>query len=443
MKFRRKLSVPVLLCLVIATLIVGVAGLSQAAESAEARKARLEAELEKVNKEIVAQKTLLNTKRKESASIERDIEILDFQINTAKLNIKAKQLEIEKLTSNIGKKNEHIGLLVGKLTTGQESLVELLRQMREVDDDLLVELAFEDKSLADLYRDFDYFFTVERALVDNVTEVRGVKKQTENEKIRLEGEREEVTDARNAIEAEKRAIEADEAEKQRLLSVSKKEEANYREVLIAKQQRKQAILDALFGLRDSKDISFGQAYEYAKVASNGTGVRVAFLLAILTQESNLGKNVGTCNREGDPESKRWYNIMKPERDIPPFKQIVKELGLNIDTVPLSCPMGGGWGGAMGPAQFIPSTWAMYKSQISKVTGNKPPNPWDPEDAFTASALLLSDLGASGGKYTAERRAALKYYAGGNWDNPKNAFYGDNVMKIAEGYQAQIDLLQED
>ena len=31
-------------------------------------------------------------------------------------------------------------------------------------------------------------------------------------------------------------------------------------------------------------------------------MRPAFLLAILTQESDLGKNVGTCNRAGDPPS---------------------------------------------------------------------------------------------------------------------------------------------
>jgi membrane-bound lytic murein transglycosylase B len=133
--------------------------------------------------------------------------------------------------------------------------------------------------------------------------------------------------------------------------------------------------------------------------------------------------------------------MKPERDIEPFKRITKSLGLDPDTTPLSCPIGNGWGGAMGPAQFLPSTWESFKSRITQVTGNNPPNPWDAQDAFAAAGLYLSDLGASGGRASAERRAALKYYAGGNWDKPSNAFYGDQVMAKAADYQEQIDLLQ--
>ena len=58
----------------------------------------------------------------------------------------------------------------------------------------------------------------------------------------------------------------------------------------------------------------------------------------------------------------------------------------------------------------------------------------------ASAIYLGELGASNGGYTAERTAALKYYAGSNWNKKANAFYGDGVMKKAVEIQANIDLL---
>ena len=71
------------------------------------------------------------------------------------------------------------------------------------------------------------------------------------------------------------------------------------------------------------------------------------------------------------------------------------------------------------------------------------NPWDPAHAFTATAIYLSDLGASGGGYTAERNAACRYYSGRKCDNarPVNTFYGNQVLQKAESIQDNIDFLK--
>ena len=97
---------------------------------------------------------------------------------------------------------------------------------------------------------------------------------------------------------------------------------------------------------------------------------------------------------------------------------------------------------MGPAQFIPTTWLLYEDAITKITGNNPPNPWDPKDAFIASALLLRDNGASTQIYQDEINAALKYLAGSNWKKSAYRFYGDDVLSLAGKYQEQIDLLKQ-
>ena len=62
------------------------------------RRAKLESDLAQVEKDISAQNALLQSKQKETASIERDLSILDYKITTAKLNIRAKQLEIQGLS---------------------------------------------------------------------------------------------------------------------------------------------------------------------------------------------------------------------------------------------------------------------------------------------------------------------------------------------------------
>ena len=137
--------------------------------------------------------------------------------------------------------------------------------------------------------------------------------------------------------------------------------------------------------------------------------------------------------------------MKPERDQEPFLAITKELGIDPNTQPVSCPMKDskgkqiGWGGAMGPAQFIPSTWQGYKKRVEEFSGHSPANPWDVRDAFVASALLLANNGATAQTEQAEWRAAMIYFSGST--NKKFRFYGDTVIERAAQYEEDIKSLK--
>ena len=92
----------------------------------------------------------------------------------------------------------------------------------------------------------------------------------------------------------------------------------------------------------------------------------------------------------------------------------------------------GWGGAMGPAQFIASTWNLYKDKVTAIT-NKTANPWNISDAFLASGLLLKANGAE----NSESVAAAKYYCGGNYGRAECKNYARSVLNIAAGYADDI------
>ena len=406
-----------------------------------ARQAALEVQLKQVEADIAKNTSLLQSKQKETASIKRDVDVLTYQIATAKLKIQEKQLQIQRLGTDIGKKVQTIGSLSTKIEMERSSLGELLRKTRELDEVSVIEAALSEDNLSDIFSDLNAFRSVENALHESFNTIRKNKVDTEVQKNNLEVQRDSTIDAKAAIERETRKVQELEKEKTKLLNMSKSQESSYKSVIAEKQKKRSQILSALFALRDSQAIPFEQALAYAKEASAGTGVRPAFILAILTQETNLGANVGTCNRPGDPEAKSWKNIMKPTRDIEPYLRIIKSLGITPESRPLSCPQGNGWGGAMGPSQFIPSTWELYINRITAVTGNNPPNPWNAEDAFAATSLYLKDLGANAATYSAESRAAGKYYAGSNWATAGRG-YSNSVMAIAERIQSNIDFLNQ-
>ncbi|KPI04477.1 NLP/P60 protein [Actinobacteria bacterium OK074] len=81
-------------------------------------------------------------------------------------------------------------------------------------------------------------------------------------------------------------------------------------------------------------------------------------------------------------------------------------------------------GAVGPMQFLPTTFASYAYPVPP-GGRKPPTPWDPVDAVYAAARLLCANGARDGK---DIRRAIWHY------NHSDAYVND-VLKTADTYAA--------
>lgn len=415
-------------------------------ETVAQREARLRAELEKVEAEQRENEASLRQAQSQTASIARDISILNAKIKQAQLNIKAKNIQIESLTRDISTKDKHIKSLIEDINASKDSLAQLIRKTREADDISLPEMILSSNTLAGTLLDVDEYHSVQTALKDTFAELRDTKSQTEDEKIALNKRRNQELDAKAEIEKEQRSIQALEKDKQLYLTFSKNAEKGYQGLIAMKQAKAAEIRAALFALRDAAAIPFDKALKYATEASKNTGVRPAFLLAVLTQESNHGQNVGSCyltdTTTGEGRSARTgnaiKNVMKPSRDVAPFISITKSLGMDYTKTLVSCPFTIGYGGAMGPAQFIPSTWILFKNRIAKVVGKNEPNPWDPRDAFVASSIYLSDLGAVANSYTAERNAACRYYSGRNCDTKSgNAFYGNQVMVKAQNIQENM------
>ncbi len=425
-----------------------------------ARRAELERNLAAIEKEIANQTVFLEEKRNERVSLERDIAILDAQIEKAKLSLRARDLTIQRLNNDIGTKASTISALDEKLLRERQSLANILRKTNEIDDTTLVEFVLNASDVSDFFSDLDSFTAVKAALRESFVEIAGTKAETVEEKTLLEAKRSEEQDLRTLQVLEKNKIEEQERERSQILKVTKGKEEEYKKIVTSIQKSAAQIRAELFTLRDSAAIPFGQALDYANRASAATGVRAALILGVLKQETKLGEYLGTGTYVVD---------MHPTRDVPVYLKITEVLGLDPRTMPVSKQPGYGWGGAMGPAQFIPSTWACFGGFVQSASGkcnpingsyagpweyveskdkirsllNKtsPANPWDNQDAFMASALLLKDNGAARGTYEAERLAALRYFAGwGNAEKKAYAFYGDGVMGFAGEFQTLITQL---
>src|SRR3989344_3662717 len=413
-------------------ILFAVAGFAAApvfAQTSVEERAALQAQLDQIEKDIANNQGTLSTLQAQRTTLERDIKILDNKIRIAQLNIKQSDVKLTQLKGNIVEKQKSIVQVDAKVARSEASLAQLLRRTREIDDISLTQLA----------------------LGESFVEMAALRADLSGHKAALEEKEDEAQKVRQVQVLAKQAVVEDEKKKKSILTATKGQEKTYQQIIAEKKKQAAAIRAALFGLRDSGAIPFGTAYQYAKEAEKQTGVRAAVTLGVLRQETNLGENVGQClltntPNKGDGKGKntgRAFNqVMKGSRDVDPFMAITAELGLDPFAQVVSCPQSSGYGGAMGPAQFIPSTWMLYKDRLASITGQSPPDPWSARTAIFATALLMADNRADNGTRASERLAALRYFAG--WANAGKsayAFYGNGVMGYADDYQADIDILE--
>ncbi|MCX6752078.1 MAG: lytic murein transglycosylase [Candidatus Nomurabacteria bacterium] len=400
--------------------------------------------------QIEAQLTdLINQQKeqqKQTGTLKGDLDYLTSQINALKTKIKARSLVIAQLKVDIIDKTNTITSLSEKIDREHESLAQLLRNTNQFDEQNLVNLILSDNSISDFYSDLESYTSINQAVKASVDVIEGTKTQTEAAKTDLEKKRNAETDAKAELENAQKQVAISEAQKKQLLTISKNKEAEYATLAAQKKIQADKIRSALFSLAGiSTKIDFGTALQYANDVHNKTGVDPAFLLAILTQESNLGGNVGQCyltnTNSGAGVGKNtgaiFANVMNPTRDVPVFLDIANTLQINAFQTAVSCPIpsAGGYGGAMGPAQFIPSTWKLFASRLQDSLGYIA-NPWSPKDAFMASGMFLTDLGATGSSVSAQNKAACRYYGSGG----STCSYSRSVQKLKTSIQANINLL---
>ncbi len=444
------------LCLPVFILIAGISEVPTHVY-AQQSKAELEQELADLEAQIKALGQNITVTQQQGNSLKNDISVLTSKISQSKLKIQTHLKAISQITQNISQKNQTISELDAKTEREKASLSQIMRKTMYLEEYSVIDFALQSKSLSSFFEDADSFAVINRALKQSFEDIRDSKQKLEVVKGELLEAKDQETEKKLAQELEKKKVETNQKEKNSLLVITKNQESEYKKVLSAREKEASGIRAKLFELRDTNNISFGQAYDLAVLASNGTGVRPALILAILMQESSLGINVGACylseSLTGDGVSIKTGAVkprtMHPTRDVPVFSSIVAKLGRPLDKTPVSCWIamysGGkptGWGGAMGPSQFIPSTWQIFETRIEGITGAKTADPWNPRDAITATALYLEDLGAVTGNEASERNAACKYYSGRSCSALSAAAgYGNSVMRKIVGVQADIDKLQ--
>lgn len=353
-----------------------------------------------------AQKSLKKTQA------QLDQELKDLEQGQANLNVTQGQINttaslLNKTKAEISRKEAELKNLENRAKLNRKILIAYTQEMYYSDQEADWVLVFDSKNFSKFFQNFDQILGVKEKIINLVSEIKKDKENIENVKVELAEKKEEHEDILAGKQVEKNAIVSD---------------INETKLSIAQLQAKMAKLRSVLSSFLGRSFSIDDVVAAVKVAENKTNVRKEFLFAVLDKETDLGRFTGGCTYKNSKMGSANEKI---------FKSVCNELGYDYNKMKVSCPLSYGIGGAMGVAQFMPTTWSGYKSKIASATGNSPADPWNLKDGIMGMALYLKNKG--GDSKGGERTAAAAYYCGSRLDRAVCQNYAKTVISWSKSY----------
>jgi peptidoglycan hydrolase CwlO-like protein len=316
------------------------------------QRTQLESQLAELEKQINDNQKTIDSYKKQGSSLKNEINVLNTKISKLNLQIKAVNLNLDKLNQNITEAQRQINQTENKIDTHKDAISKSLQALYEADGQSVVEVLLANNHLSDFFGNLANVTLVQNNLRVALAEMVKLRQDLITEKEDLTTQKEDTENLKAVQQSQKATVQSTQTEKTNLLKDTQGKEAEYQKILQKTKETAAQIRSRIFELLGGGELTFEKAYDYAKLAEGATGVRAAMILAILNRESLLGKNTGRCS---------YHTAMNP-KDIPTFLSIARGVGIDSESTIayVSCPNSDGrYGGAMGPAQFIPSTWKLY------------------------------------------------------------------------------------
>lgn len=369
-------------------------------------------QIEQIQKQIDEYQRQIDTNSQKAVTLAGEISKLNAQINKVQLEIRSLGIAIEQTNFETANTQDQIDLAQKKLDLHKQTLGRYISFLYQADRENLTQVLLKHATISDFFDNLKNLQDTQNNLRATIINIKDLKADLEEKKDELLDKKIELERLKNLQQSEKRNLDSAKKSKDTLLKETKGQETKFQQLVKQSKQDIERIREQVFYLQQN-GVTVEEAIKFGQLAAIRVGIRPAFLIAILEVESGLGRNVGTGNWLEDMYN-CYLRLGKPSRaeaEKAAFLEIINKLGLNPDTVKVSREPNYGCGGALGPAQFLATVWLAYEDRVAELTDHRPPNPWNIEDAFMASAVKLANAGATAKTRSAEIGSAKAYIGG--------------------------------
>ncbi len=202
-------------------------------------------EIKKLEKEIKVFQSELGELAQQKNSLSSSIKQLDITKKKLGLDISITQNKIEKTNLKIKGLSSDIGVKESSIDSAHTAIAIGIRNINNADLATVTEMILSEENFSEVWNDVDNIITVREQVREKINELRQVKSELEDTRTETMSARDELITLKAQLADQKKIVDQNTADKNKLLSQTKNSEATYQKLLAEQTAKKIAFENEL------------------------------------------------------------------------------------------------------------------------------------------------------------------------------------------------------
>ncbi len=214
---------------------------AQTAEDLQNQITQKNNDIDRLEKEIQAYQNQLDDISKQKSSLNGSIQELDLTRKKLEADINITNKKIEKTNLKISSLSKDIKTKQGSINNNTKAVESGIKKINELDNQSFIESLLSNQDLANVWNDVDNLATIREKIIDQTKALEQVKGELEDTRDDTVDAKNELISLKSKLADQKKIVDQNTAEKKKLLSYTKNNEANYQKLLRDRILQKDAI----------------------------------------------------------------------------------------------------------------------------------------------------------------------------------------------------------
>jgi len=182
----------------------------------------------------------------EAKTLQNAIKVLDINQKKIGTNIKKTETNIQKTNLTISNLGGEIGDIEKKIESNILAISKILGDMRQKDDESLIESFLTNKSLADVLDEYESISQFQQKVRAQSKELEIYRNELAGKKTTSEAEKNKLVSFKSELGDQNKILDVNKKEKNTLLTTTKNKETEYKKMLTERQAEKERFERELF-----------------------------------------------------------------------------------------------------------------------------------------------------------------------------------------------------